>query len=175
MRDLLDFPLKILRNVSDSRALYFCSIFAGKLTNFHKNSTTSVSFFFQTQLGQLKNDWLKRYDSDFVPLKIHWQINVVSWQMQTNRMNSFEMWNLGQTTQRNAHNIVKISRKTHEKEVDAHTNIQSKTREKFYCVGQTNSIKKVVGLFVSLCFSFNMLLARSFACSQHTNSYIISA
>lgn len=114
-------------------------------------------------------------------LKIHWQINVVSSQMQTNRMNLFEMWNLGQTAQTQCiqqRENVKINRKTHEMKIKRRvtlTQIFNRIREKFYCVGQTNSIKKIVGLFVLVCLSFNMLLARSLTRSQRTIAYIISS
>lgn len=110
-----------------------------------------------------------RYDLDFVLLKIHWQINVVSWQMQTNRMNPFEMWNLGQTAQLNAYTTtwnVKISKKTHE-----HKNQRRKNYRRshtFSIENEKNSIawdkrirlKEIVGLSVLFCFS---LFAQSLA------------
>lgn len=178
MRDLLDFPLKILRNVPDLPALCFRSIFAGKLTDFQKNSARAYDFFLNwtwTTKNRLTNARVCYWKFTGKLTLFRRKCKPTEWiclkcgiSDKPHKLNAY-------LQQREN---VKINRKTHETKMKRRvtlTQIFNRIREKFYCVGQTNSIKKIVGLFVWLCLSFNMLLARSLTRSQRTNAYIISS
>lgn len=106
MRNLLDFPLEILKNMRNCDCFLFYywwndfshmqktdrNLFLSNLDNY-KN----IGLWMNTMIRRIKTKWYNEFVFFFCATKIRSQTDDVSWEMQTNRMNLFDVWNLGQT------------------------------------------------------------------------------